>query len=1086
LQKVDVTLAVRLLATFQISIDDAVIVSLSPRLQALVAYVALHRRQACSRRQLAAVLWPETVDAQALKNLRTQLTRLRRALPTLDQLMHITGDTVQWRSDAAAVLDVSRFEASALEAAQVRDSNPDAAIALCEDALQTYAGDLLTDWFDDWLAPLREQLHQQFAATLDLLASLLEEQHRLHAAVAVAQRWVRADPLNEAAYARLMALHLAQGDNTAAQRVFQAGEAALRAGIDAGPGHLLRELQRRAQVSETVPGAESSGRRGGAGGAQAPRRETAGAGAPGNGREPAFVGREHELRLLQAAWQRCRSGTAQMVTVTGEAGIGKTRLVEEVLAHLAAQEVAVAATRCFVGGEALAYAPLSEMLRSEVFRQRLQTLEPLWASEVARLLPELMAGETGAPPPGPLTETWQRQRFLQAITRLVLGGESERAHEHGVTPLVMMFDDLQWCDGESLGWLAYLLHAAANSPLLVLATVRSEDLAQHATLARLLLALARQGQYSEVGLGPLSPIDTVALAASVGGRALSQSEARELYRSTEGNPLFVVEFVRAWPAGAPLRQSPLPPKVQAVVRYRLAQLSATARSSVQTAAVAGRDFNLALLAKAGGQSEADAAAGLDELFQRRIVRQARQDSYVFGHDQLRQVAYDAISPERRRLLHGRVAEALAQVQGAEELAGQIAYHFVQSNHPEQALAHYLAAAGAAARIFGNAEALHFYRQAQALLPSGDPRAVAVLESLGELERRQGNWQEAERSLRAALALVDEGDAIRRALLLNKLGRTLIASHQLPQAVDVLATARSLLEATARVRDETWYGAWISVVMGLVEWHYWGGSTEEMAHLVAVLQEVVRDYGSRHQQMEWQQLAARMAFRRTRYVMTDAMVEERRAALELVARLGDPLELAGARFGYGFTLLWNGRLDDAAAQLREGLLVARQTGQVLLETQCLVYLAVIARLAGHMGEARTLTVLALDSAQASQRQDYVGLANANLAWLAWRAADLPAVKQYGAQALQDWEDAATGIPFRWLALWPLIGAALQDNRIEAAVAHARRLLEETQQPPPPPIHDRVAAALEAWQAGEGMQARAHLEVAARAAAALGYL
>ena len=142
---------------------------------------------------------------------------------------------------------------------------------------------------------------------------------------------------------------------------------------------------------------------------------------------------------------------------------------------------------------------------------------------------------------------------------------------------------------------------------------------------------------------------------------------------------------------------------------------------------------------------------------------------------------------------------------------------------------------------------------------------------------------------------------------------------------------------------------------------------------------------------------------------DAAVEQLHATLEQVRRLGDPLELATVQFGYGFALLWNGRVEQAGAQLRAALLQARQTGLVMLEAQCLVYLAVIARLKGQLSEVRTLTGLALEKAEASQRVDYAGLAHANLAWLAWRIGDLPAVRQEGTVALENWQEAGTSYP-----------------------------------------------------------------------------
>ena len=130
--------------------------------------------------------------------------------------------------------------------------------------------------------------------------------------------------------------------------------------------------------------------------------------------------------------------------------------------------------------------------------------------------------------------------------------------------------------------------------------------------------------------------------------------------------------------------------------------------------------------------------------------------------------------------------------------------------------------------------------------------------------------------------------------------------------------------------------------------------------------------------------------------------------------------------------------------------------------------------------------ALEKAEASQRVDYAGIARANLAWLAWRIGDLPAARQEGTVALENWQEAGTGTPFRWLALWPLIGAALKESSLAQAVTYAAMLLDVTQQPQPQTIHERLESAFNAWQAGHGVQALAHLDAAAAIAASRGYL
>jgi tetratricopeptide (TPR) repeat protein len=765
--------------------------------------------------------------------------------------------------------------------------------------------------------------------------------------------------------------------------------------------------------------------------------------------------------------------------------------VEEWLEHQEEKGSLVARTRCFVGGEALAYAPLAELLRNRAFEPRLRRLEPAWIGEVARLLPELLDATPHVAPPGPLAETWQRQRFLQALNRLVLapfeGGQDYRRNAPE-GPQVLFFDDLQWCDGETLGWLAYLLHAAANSRLLILATLRLEDLRPQDTLNSILLSLQRRGQYVEQKLGPLSLVHTAALAANVGGRPLTQGETRQLYHNTEGNPLFIVETVRAWPAGTALQPNNLPSKMHAVLRYRLAQLSPVGRKTAEVAAVAGRSFNLPLLVQAGGLTEAEAAGGIDELWRRLMLRQAGHAAYEFSHDQLRQVTYDLISPERRRWLHEQIAQVLARLQAAsiETVAGQVADHYFQSNHPYKALDYCLLAAAAASRMFAYDEAIAFYQRARSLLQEHDVREIGVLEALGELYRRRGSWGEAELAYAAALERLDDSAVLRRAALQHKLGIILTAGNRRPEAWEALASARMQLESGTYVREEAWYVAWIAVLLDQAEWHYWGGSTDTMAEILQLLQPVVRESGSHRQQIAWQQLATRLEFRRTRYMIGDAAVEQLHATLEQVRRLGDPLELAGIQFGYGFALLWSSRLDQAGAQLRAALLQARQTGLVMLEAQCLVYLAVIARLKGQLSEVRTLTGLALEKAEASQRVDYAGLARANLAWLAWRIGDLPAVRQEGTVALENWQEAGTVTPFRWLAVWPLIGAALKENSLAQAFTYAGMLLDPTQQPQPQTISERLDSAFDAWHNGYGVQARAHLDAAASAAASRGYL
>lgn len=229
------------------------------------------------------------------------------------------------------------------------------------------------------------------------------------------------------------------------------------------------------------------------------------------------------------------------------------------------------------------------------------------------------------------------------------------------------------------------------------------------------------------------------VAADVAKRPLTGAEAAWLYRETEGNPLFVVESVRAGmkerlcvPAGPSDAASiPLPPKVHAVITTRLAQLSADAREVAAAAAVIGRAFTLEVLAAVCGRTEDDTLAALDELWHRRIVREQDPGACDFTHDKLREVTYAEISAPRRRALHRRTAEVLESlhVNDPGAVSAQVAAHFEAAGRPDQAVAGYRRAADAAKRVHANEEAIRLFQKALALIETLPPSADRAAQAL---------------------------------------------------------------------------------------------------------------------------------------------------------------------------------------------------------------------------------------------------------------------------------------------------------------------------------------------------------------------
>lgn len=288
-------------------------------------------------------------------------------------------------------------------------------------------------------------------------------------------------------------------------------------------------------------------------------------------------------------------------------------------------------------------------------------------------------------------------------------------------PLLLFLDDLQWCDREALEWLHYLLRFNRHAQLLLLGTVRPEETMTGHPVETLLTSLRRDGQVTEIMLRPLDAVETASLAGHVAGRGLDPALLLSLYQETEGNPLFVVETVRAWalekqvmkpfpvtdmtvPLGSQLLSS-----IQTVIAARLAQLSPSARQVVSLAAVIGRAFTFNILAQAGSGDEDALVGGLDELWQRRIVREQGGDAYDFSHDKLREGAYAALSPARRRLLHRRVFTAL---QAAGAPPAQLAHQALHAGLREENFRYNVAAGDEAMSLFAVRDALVYYEQAQ--------------------------------------------------------------------------------------------------------------------------------------------------------------------------------------------------------------------------------------------------------------------------------------------------------------------------------------------------------------------------------------
>jgi DNA-binding SARP family transcriptional activator/tetratricopeptide (TPR) repeat protein len=693
------SLEIRLLGTFALRNAEGILHNLSERQQSLLAYLLLHGAEAQSRQQLAFLFWPESSDKQAKTNLRQLLYHLRQSWPDFDHYLDSSARTLQWRDDATYVLDVHHFQQLLEQATQA--ATPDVTCRLLEEGVNCYQGDLLPDCYDDWVEIPRAHLRQQVIKAQTMLIRAYEARGDYQTAIARAEAFLRYDTCDEETYRTLMRLHALTNNRAVALQVYHTCETVLREELGVEPSPATREQYKQLLESSVTA---------------VPPAPVRAALSP----SPLF-GRAQEWNHLQRIWQTAQSAQAQILLIYGEAGIGKTRLLEEFSQWAMMQGAVTAQTRSYATQDQLTYAPVTAWLRSDTLRSRLATLDAVWLSEISRLLPELQAEYPMLSPPHPLTESWQRERFYEALARAVLNG----ADQH---PLVLIIDDLQWSGEGVLAWFSYLLHFAADQPLLMIGTIRSGTIDADHPLQNWVTALRQEQRLTELRLHPLGADEAVQLANHIAGRPLSADQADALYRETEGNPFFIVETMRAalemtsphqsrQTALANVTAVALPPRVQAVIESRLNQLSTAARALADYAAVMGREFSFAVLARAQATEEEALVRALDELWQRRIVREQGTTAYDFSHDKIREVVYSGISRARRHLLHRRIAEALIAMHGENEsgIAAQLAHHYEQAQMPERAIAYYQRAATVAQRVYANAEVIRLLTHALDLL-----------------------------------------------------------------------------------------------------------------------------------------------------------------------------------------------------------------------------------------------------------------------------------------------------------------------------------------------------------------------------------
>jgi DNA-binding SARP family transcriptional activator/regulation of enolase protein 1 (concanavalin A-like superfamily) len=738
----DGPVSIRLLGGFAIRLGSHPPEKLpTQKCEQLLAYLALHPGENHLRRLLASTFWLDQEEKAALGSLRTALMPVRR----LFQPWEAQGYGIQRNKLHVAFLPPPGCRVDALEFQQLareglnRLLSAEERIPRLEAALRTHADPFLAGCDAEWCEPIRGQLQVLY---FDCLQAVVEA-HKACRRPARVVEWARVglfhEPYDESLHREIMYhLHL-MGDRVGMMHQFLECRRLLsEEGLETEPSPETVALYEELLRSTPIPVATPSQR-------LLQQFQVTGP----------LTGRAREMETLCRAWAAARQGSPQLRFVSGDAGIGKSRLGQELLRRVEADQGLAVYGQAYGLDRGTLYEPIIDALRAVQRLAQTRSLrlgQPGALVQAARLLPSLRQQFPDLPQPS----TDDERDLFAGLSRFFLDLARQQ-------PLCLFLDDLHWADDASLRFLHYLWRHAENAPLLLVGAYRDVEGRENA----LLMLWRREAELRQPGgatlLGPLTEEATEELLAHLSGHSpsLPAGFSRRLHQETEGHPLFLqytlqtlfdVQYLTANAAGQwqpgpefpglaslpgeagsrdrettkgaldPGLMEPLPlsPTIRQSILGQLERFQERERHLLEVAAVLGPPIDPDILATVAEQKLERTLLMLDRLLQLHLLRDAPDGKFAFSHDRVRDVVYDSLSSPRRQLLHLGAGRALAarfgEQPGPHTVA--IATHFLQAPQARGAepAARYLIAAGARARsLSAHAEAVRRLETALELL-----------------------------------------------------------------------------------------------------------------------------------------------------------------------------------------------------------------------------------------------------------------------------------------------------------------------------------------------------------------------------------
>ncbi len=720
-------------------------------------------------------------------------------------------------------------------------------------------------------------------------------------------------------------------------------------------------------------------------------------------RRARFVGRAKEMDELRACVDQASAGSGLFVVVRGEAGVGKTRLADEITREARARGFRVWRGRCSGTEGAPPYLPFLDILRQYVDERPDDVLlDELGdeAAEIAKLVPEISRRVPVRGDSVPLPPEQERYRLLEAVRGLF-------EHLSRRRPLMLVLEDMHWADAASCLLLQHLAPTLSATPMLILATAREEEIPAGHQLTQTFGEFGRVQAFRSINLSGLGINELEEMLASLGAGTPPAGLAESIFQDTEGNAFFVTELIAhlhterllfseegVWKKDLSAARRDVPHSVRAVVQRRLESASADVRQVLALAAVIGREFSYDVIEALEGPDADVLLDALDEGMRLGMIEQVERTAadFRFTHHLIQQTLYDEVPVMRRQRSHLRVGEALEQraVAAPEELA----HHFSRAGMiaPMERTRKYLVLAGEKARtVAAWQEAAEYFRQALELALEVEPGERArLLWRLGEAEGGSGDWEGAVTSLKEAMDLFEElGDTESLAWIAYSLRRLYGARGQFTEAAEVVQRGLVALgDSESQVRSR------LLAQAGFIRSAF--GDVAEAESLLAQSREIAERTG---------ELAATgfTAFITGMHCLSYCRLQEAADWLMKAAEWStagrDPWSASQASSFRRHILFTLGRLDEAESAMEEEERLARKAGNFLAVCETKWISSGIACLRGQLETAEELGRELLRLIDVAHADSGVPGAMINLSYIRFLRGDTEAYEDLLARAVE---------------------------------------------------------------------------------------